>query len=180
MGPAPTHSSASVAATRAHHVPMSCHVHRLCAHCVIAMHCSLNCSTPPLPQEPPRFITVLVALRQRQRKSVVATNYLRVVSVPPPPLWTRRFETWNNCGSGTQHAVEAQLAMWPRIASALRTGTAPRSRPCSIGAYPTAVTSAETRQTTACRYRVPRPRVILFFFQGTTSDLSDGQRAVLK
>jgi hypothetical protein len=48
IGPAPTLSSASVAATRAHHVPMSCHAHRLCAHCVIAMHCSLNCSTPPL------------------------------------------------------------------------------------------------------------------------------------
>ena len=62
---------------------MSCHAHRLCAHCVIAMHCSLNCSTPPLPQEPPRFITALVALRQRQRKSVVATNYLRVVSASP-------------------------------------------------------------------------------------------------
>ena len=71
-GPAPTHFSASVAATRAHHVFMSCHAHRLCAHCVIAIHCRLNCCTPPLcPKKPPRFTTVLVALRRQQRRTVV-------------------------------------------------------------------------------------------------------------
>ena len=36
-----------------------------------------------LPQEPPRFLTVLVALRQRQQRSVVATDYLCVVSASP-------------------------------------------------------------------------------------------------
>ena len=63
--------------------------HRLCAHCVIAIHCRLNCSTPPLcPKKPPRLTTVLVALRWQQRRAVVATAYLRTISNLPPPPWS--------------------------------------------------------------------------------------------
>ena len=60
---------------------MSCHAHRLCAHCVIAMHCSVNCSTPPLcPKKPPRLTAVLVALRRQQRRTVVPLRPLTCAS----------------------------------------------------------------------------------------------------
>ena len=137
---------------------MACHAHHLCAHCVIAIHCRLNCSTPPLcPKKPPRLTTVLVAWsRRRQRRTVAAAACLALRASQAVVICLLTIDSFDSfhidiiCGPGPGYRAPPFGKCGPAFRSTLRLLRCSRLDPPAAFARPVARNATRWPQGRRC------------------------------